>query len=172
MTSIRQPQSVAAAETLCQLYAANASVIEDIENRRNAAIALANGAADEEQAPLLEEQAKIEAKLAPWWEKAGADLTNEKRKTIELGGCTIGSRSGRATLAIAGKPADLVELLEPLRWAKALLRVSTSLDRNAALKALDGPHGDKLRQFGLSLDPGRERFVLTRAEQAGTRAKG
>ncbi len=171
MTAIRKSQSLKAAEELCTRYSENGGLIEQVEAERNAAIAAANSKADAELAPLIEEQDKIAAKLEPWWDEQAPKLTEGKRKSIELGGCIIGTRSGRASLSVAGKPAEVIDQLKSFRWAKPLLRVTTSLDRIAALKALDGPHGDELRKLGLSLEPARETFVLDRAEQRGTLGK-
>ena len=67
--------------------------------------------------------------------------------------------------------SDVVEALKPLRWAKALFRIKTTLDRAAALKALKGPRRADLEALGLRKAPREERFFLERAEQTGTLAE-
>jgi len=171
MTAIRQPRSIAAAETLCARYADNVGAVERIEDQRNRAIADANSAADAKLAPILEEQGKIEAKLAPWWESAKDELTEGKRKSIELGGCIVGTRAGRTSLDVKGKPADVVEQLQGKRWATKLLRVNVSIDKKATIAALDGPRADELKALGLSVKVADEQFLVQRAEQGGTIAK-
>ena len=58
--------------------------------------------------------------------------------------------------------------LQARRWAHGLLRIVTSLDKAAALKALHGKRGDDLTALGLSSVPGDETFVLERVKQSGT----
>lgn len=144
------------------------SMIETHEAMRNVAIAEANQLADAMLAPLVAERDAIRAKLEPWWSKAGAALTKGARKSIELGGCIIGTRAGPDRLHVRGTETDLLLALKLRRWGQRLVRIKTSLDRRAALRELSGPHGDALRDMGLSIAPGEEIFVLERAEQAGT----
>ena len=171
MASHRQPRSKDAAAQLCERYAVLAGEAAEIEAQRNERIAEANAAADAELVPAREEMAEIEAKLAPWWAKASAELTEGKRKSIELGGCIIGSRAGRASLAIAGEEQDVIDILSALRWAKPFLRVRTSLDRTATLKGLDGKHSKALAELGIERDEGEETFFVQRAEQGRTIGK-
>lgn len=166
--AIRKPNSVKSAERLCELYAENASQIEVIDAVRASSIADANAVADRALVPLVKERDAIAAKLEPWWDEAKDELTAGKRKSVELGGCKIGTRTGKESLGIAGKVDDIVKKLKARRWAHALLRTVTSLDKAAALKALEGKRGDDLTALGLSAVPGDESFVLERVKQNGT----
>ena len=90
------------------------------------------------------------------------------RKSIELGGCEIGSRKAKDKLGYTGKHDKPVKALTGLRWAKSMLRVTVSIDANATMKALGGLHGDKLKELGFKKVPGEDEFFVKRAEQKGT----
>lgn len=169
MGGIRTPRSAKGAQALCERFATIEGEVEDIENTRNAAIAAANALADAQLEPLIAEREQITEKLEPWWTKEGPAMTAGKRKSIEHGGCLIGTRTGKEKLGYAGKPAELVALMKDKRWARELLRVSTSLDAKAITAALDGRHGTKLKELGFVIVPGEETFFVQRAEQQGTR---
>lgn len=170
MAGIRTPRTTAAATALLERVTEIDGAIALIEASRNDAIAAANSAADTEANPLLTERADIIAKLEPWWKAAMAELTGGKRKSIELGGCNIGTRSGRASLSVAGDEDAIVEKLKKREWAKPLLRIITKLDRKATLTATDGAHKKQLATLGLTRSVPAEIFFVERAEQAGTRA--
>ena len=95
MGAIRKPQSQAAAQRLLELYAELDGRIAGMEEARDAAIAKANAVVDKDMAPLIAERDKIAEKLEPWWDEAADELTKGKRKSIELGGCEIGTRLSR-----------------------------------------------------------------------------
>lgn len=162
------PRSTPAAVAMLERFAAIESAIGAIEAHRSDGIAHANAVADSALEPLVAERAELRAKLRPWWERAGAALTKGARKTIELGGCVIGTKAGRTSLAVEGHEDDVVIALRLTRWGQRMVRSRFSLDRRVALNELAGVHGDKLRALGLSVDEGAEEFVLKRAEQAGT----
>lgn len=162
------PRGLAAATRKLERYATLAGELEQIEARRSAAIARANADADAQAAPLLKERDNIAAVMEPWWTNAGAALADGKRKSIELGGCIIGSRTSRPTLTLAGDEKDVVAVLSGLRWAKPLLRVKVSIDRTAMLKSLDGRHQVALAELGIGRSEPVEQFYIERAEQTGT----
>jgi hypothetical protein len=118
---------------------------------------------------LLKERAAIVAGLEPWWKAAAAELTAGKRKSIELGGCTIGTRSSRASLSVAGDEEAIVEKLKKREWAKPLLRIITKLDKKAAFTATAGANKKQLAALGLTRSTPADTFYVERAEQAGTR---
>jgi phage host-nuclease inhibitor protein Gam len=169
--TIREPRTAAAATVLLERFAELDGQIADIELGRQESIAAINARADTAANDLIGQRDAIRAKLAPFWAKHGAALTDAKRKSIELGGCLIGSRAGRPKLAIAGDEKDVVASLQGLRWAKPFLRVKTSIDRVALLKHLPGLGDDRrsaLAELGVSRDEGEEAFFVERAEQGGT----
>lgn len=170
MAPIRTPRTVAAATALAERFAALEATIGGIEAQRNTAIAEANGEADKLAEPMLTEREAIREKLAAWWPGAAQALTLGKRKSIELGGCMIGSRSRRASLAIAGDEKVIIATLQKRKWAEPLLRTTVSIDKAAVFKSIDGVYKKQLAEMGFSKHEPGDLFVLERAEQAGTLA--
>ena len=167
-TKYKVPRTLADATAMLERLAALSASIAQSEARRNKAIAEANAEADKAQDPLLAERKAIAQKLAPWWKRAGTKLAGDSRKSIELGGCMIGTRKGKDTLSVAGDQKAIVTKLKGLRWAKKLLRVTTNLDKPAILKVIDGPHAAELKEVGLSKDLGQDEFFVAAVEQGGT----
>lgn len=167
---INEPRSLAQATALCERFAVLEGEIGLIEQTRSAAIAAANAHADAEAGPLIAERDAIAAKLGLWWAKKGAALCDDKRKSIELGGCVIGTRMGRDSLAVEEDEKKVATILAAQDWAKPLLRFSVSLDKPAILKSLDGIYKVQLARLGLRRRPGGENFFITRTEQAGVRS--
>ena len=165
--AIRQPRSTAQAQELAERFAALEGELEIIEAARSDAIAAANAQADTASSALLEERQRIRAVMEPWWAKARPGLTDGKRKSIELGGCMIGSRSGSRSLKVADENAAVAKLREK-DWGKDLVRTRHSLDRRAIMSAMAGEHKAKLRRLGFTIDDGSESFILERVAQSGT----
>lgn len=165
----RTPRTVPAATALLDRFATVDGQIAAIEAGRQDETVKINAAADALLEPLVAERAVIVEKLEPWWTAARDELTGGKRKSIELGGCTIGTRAGRASLAFQdGNDDTALALLEAERWAKPLIRIRKSIDRTATLKALEGTHGKKLTGLGFIKMPGKEAFFVDRVVQGGT----
>ncbi|MDG6079766.1 hypothetical protein E3U23_11255 [Erythrobacter litoralis] len=169
MGGIRTPRSVKGAQPLCERYAEIEDAIARIENDRNAAIAKVDIDADGKLEPLLAEKVQLRDKLEPWWRADGAALTEGKRKSIELGGCMIGTRSGKESLGLPKDENAAKSGLGKARWGKALLKTTVSFDKRAIAKALAGRNAAALKDMGFSLVPGAEDFVLERVTQEGTR---
>lgn len=167
----RQPLSAAAASTMLERFAELDGQAAAIDAERQEAIAKINANADTLMLPLREELDEIEAKVSPWWSKTGHELAQGKRKSIELGGCMIGSRASRATLAIAGDLKDVVSAMTGLRWAKPFLNFTVSLNRTITLQDFDGRHGPKLLELGITRREGDDSFFVRRVDQAGTIGK-
>lgn len=169
MTNHRKPRSVAAATALAERFAELAGSIELIEAERCQAIAEANAEADKIAAPLLAERDRLYELLAAWWPGVAEQLTEGKRKSIELGGCLIGSRQGGDSLAVTGQEAAIVTALQREDWGKDLLKTKVTLDKAAVLKSLDGVYAKPLAKLGLARKPGEETVFVERAEQKGVR---
>lgn len=169
MGGIRTPRSVKGAQPLCERFAVIQGEIAAIENDRNAAIAAANKTADAALEPLIAESEQLREKLEPWWRASAEELTQGRRKSIELGGAVIGTRAGQPSLAVPkdGEPAKAA--LRKTRWGKDLLKLTVTFDKRAIAKALTGSNGPKLKALGFHTVAGTEDFVLERAEQEGTR---
>ena len=168
MDPLREPRTVEQAMPLLEQWADLDSQIAAIESDRKVQLATVNADCDRAANGLIERRDAIAGKLEPFWKKHGEKLTEGKRKSIELGGCEIGSVKARAALSIAGDEKNVVAVLSALRWAKPFLRIKTTLDRVALLKGLDGRHGVALAELGVGRDEGEERFTLKRVEQCGT----
>jgi len=168
MTAIATPRTLEQATAIAERYALLDGQIAAIEADRQASIAAVNARCDVAANDLIAQRAVIEAKLKPWWEKNSDKLTEGKRKSIELGGCIIGSRAGKPSLGLIGKEDAAVAKLQKLPWAAGLLKTKTTLDRVAVLKALATDLGKSLRRMGFGVVPGEEKFLLERAEQGGT----
>jgi len=169
MISHRKPRSTAAATALLERFAVLQGDIELIEAERGQAIAEANAEADKVAAPLLTERDRLYELLAAWWPGVAEQLTEGKRKSIELGGCLIGSRQGKDSLAVAGDEEKIVSALQRKDWAEDLLKTKVSLDKVAVLKSLDGVYAKPLAKLGLSRKAGEETVFVERAEQKGVR---
>ncbi|MDK2757542.1 MAG: host-nuclease inhibitor Gam family protein, partial [Blastomonas fulva] len=108
-TKHRQPRTLEQATAMLERFAVLDGDRAGIEAERNEQIAKINAAADEQLVPIVEEMVAIGEKIQPWWAKAAAELLPAKRKSMELGGCIIGSRTGKTVLAIAGAENALIE---------------------------------------------------------------
>jgi phage host-nuclease inhibitor protein Gam len=144
--------------------------IAQLEELRSCALGEINANMDRDIAPLLAERAALLGKLQPWWAEARAQLGMGSRKSIELGGCLVGSRAGRDSLAVCGDEMAIVAALLKLDWAQALLTIKVSLDKRAVMKALSGAHGKLLGKLGLGIAAGEEQFFVERVVQHGTLA--
>ncbi len=168
MPGIRAPRSLKQATELLEQFAGLQGDIDEIEANRAACIADVNARCDTAANELLKRREAIREKLQPWWAANAAELTQGKRKSIELGGCIIGTRSGKESLGVAGDEKAIAKTLLKRAWAKGLVRVTVSLDKAAILKAIGGAHKRQLAKLGLGRKPGEEACVLERAGQQGT----
>ena len=170
-TAIRAPRSLAEAQRLCELFADLDGQIAAIEDARDAAIAAANAEVDKDLAPLLVQRAAIVGKLAPWWAVNAGQLTQGKRKSAELGGVVMASRSGRVSVHLRREADAIIADLRKTAWGKALLRTKVDIDRVAVATALAGKRAADLEALGLALERGPDVFAIERTGQAGTQAK-
>lgn len=171
MASIKTPGTLKAATALLERFAQVQDRITVIESERNKAIAAANAEADARANDLITERNAIAGAIEPWFLSKGKKLLDSKRKSIELGGCMIGTRSGRDTLGINGDEKAIVKVLEKRVWAKELLVTTTRIDKAAVFKSIDGAYRKQLAAMGFSKVDGAETFFVLRAEQSGTRAQ-
>jgi hypothetical protein len=170
MTSIRAPKTTAQATALLDRYAELEGQRATLEARRSRMIARANAAVDAKVAPLIAGLALIAEKVEPWWQKAGQKLLAPKAKSMQLGGCKIGTRTSRPTLVhTLVNDAAAVAVLQGTRYKKQTVRVTYSVDRVATLKLLqqEGKPAQELTELGFSVDQG-EQFFLERVQQTGT----
>lgn len=152
-----------------------------IAANRAEAIASTNAIADRLAAPLLEERARLVAELEPWWKGAAAGLLKGKRKSVELGGCDIGTKAKAASVTHTHQDDDAaIEKIMGVAWArKLLIRVKHELNLTA-IKAMlaaepataaDRRKLDELKALGFSLPAPTETFFVGRKKQQDTVAK-
>lgn len=112
------------------------------------AIAAIRAVRDAHQEPLKAELKALFNQLKPWWAVAGEQLTEGKRKSVELGGCQIGHRTSTPALKLEGlTEAEAVEHLEALGFEAWAIRTKKELDKPALIAALrklgaTGPDGE------------------------------
>lgn len=169
MAKPRTPGSQDEAAKLLERFAELDSSIALSNQVRDAQIGEANRKADAENAPLIQERDEIVGVLGKWWGKNATKLTNGERKSVELGGCMIGTRAGKPSLAVVGKVDELVAALKATRWGKRLVQVKESLDKRAIFKELDGKYSAQLGVIGFSKKEADETFYVQRTEQEGAR---
>lgn len=85
--------------------------------------------------PIAAEMKRIQQEAQPWWSANGEQLTDGKKKSVELAGCLIGERLSKPSLAYPKPENHAIALIEGREW-NALLRVKKELDKPAILKAL------------------------------------
>lgn len=159
------------ATPLLERFAQLGFEIAAAETARNKAIADTNAVADAIIAPLTKERERLRASIEPWWRKTGFALLPSKRKTMELLGCIIGSKSGRSSVMVPGGDDEAIKALKAYRWGKAFVRVTETIDKGAVRAALNGASGDRLRAMGFYTSTPGEEFVLETGEQDGTIGK-
>lgn len=87
--------------------------------------------------PLKAELKALFNQLKPWWAVAGEQLTEGKRKSVELGGCQIGHRTSTPKLTLEGlTEAEAIENLEILGFEAWAIRTKKELDKPALIAAL------------------------------------
>lgn len=169
----RVPRNVEQATELLERVSRLDGDAATIAGDRDAAIAATNAVADALLVPVLDERAAIAGVLEAWWGKDGRSLLSGKRKTLELGGCMIGTKA--ASLALTFGNSDdfetAVERLRAERWGKPFVRVSHAVDKKAVkdvVTTAKSVRGEQLKQLGFGTRGGADVFVLTTVTQAGT----
>lgn len=163
------PLTTEAATELLERYAVLAGKGGALGARRDAMIVRANAVADKLIAPIAAEMAVIKAQIESWWKTEGVKLLTGKRKSVELGGCMIGTKQGKASLQLKSGEFDKeAEKLRKLAWAEPFVRVTVAIDKTATRTGLTGPLGPKLKARGFFEKPGAEEFFVERVAQAGT----
>ena len=179
-TKRRKADKLPAAKTTEEaiaLLARFAEVDGEIE-RENAltelTIANLRAARDTLQAPLKAELKALFNQLKPWWAVAHEQLTEGKRKSVELGGCQIGHRTSTPALKLEGlTEAEAIEHLEALGFEAWAIRTKKELDKPALIAALrklgatgedgelnaDGVDAQVLDGLGLKVSQKEEFFI-------------
>lgn len=134
--------------------------IASLEGTRKALIAKINAASDPKLVKLINEREQLCATLEPWWAANAAALTNGERKSIELGGCMIGTALGTPSLVYGPGDRDFgLSKLKAAKWAKKLVRVTFAVDKVEVRKELDGARADDLKDMGYEVRQTETFFV-------------
>jgi hypothetical protein len=170
MASCAIPKSTAMAAKLLEEYADLKARLALLEEDRSRAIAAANQRADAAAAPMLKRADLIAASIESWWPHAAPILAGDK-KSVELGGCMIGTRRSRARLAHGFDDDEkAVEALRKTPYLKRTTKVKYSLDRAATLKLLqlEGAAGRAIAELGFKIDEPGDKFFVERVSQDAT----
>ncbi|WP_336958702.1 host-nuclease inhibitor Gam family protein [Sphingobium aquiterrae] len=148
------PQTIEEATALIAKYRDFADVIDMVRSDAATAIAKIETARDETITPLDVDLKAWFRQLRAWWGVAAPELTEGKRKSIELCGCIIGERKTTPALKHDGITAE--QLIEDLGdiGADGLLSIKLKLDKQACIRAIGA--GDELGQLLLWLGARRE----------------
>lgn len=166
------PQSTEEAIELLARFAEIDAAIEQVKLEADAAKALIDANRDTLCAEPIAEQKALVARLKPFWLARQQEITGGKRKSVVLGGCEIGTRTGNPTLKFPkDAEEDLIEDLQALGFGEWALRTTLKLDKPALIKALhlsaDAPQIDQddaaaLTDLGFSVAQ-TETFFVARA---------
>jgi hypothetical protein len=164
--TVRVPRTLAAALPLLERFASIGATIAAAEAQRAEDLAGINAAADKKIEPHLKELEELRTAIEPWWKKDGAQHLAGKRKTAELGGCMIGSKTGSAKVSFDfADDAAAIVALKGARLATQFVRMTPALNRQAIAAKLKTDRPGRLAEIGFRIDQA-EQFVLERIEGA------
>lgn len=165
----RAPRTVEQATDLIEQVARLDAEAATVAASRDAAIAATNATADALLVPILEQRSVIAGVVQAWWEASGHVLLKGKRKTMQLGGCDIGTKKAPVALTFTNDDFEAaVTALRAARWAKPYIRVTFAVAKKDTTAALSGKHGEQLRALGFGTRGGSDMFVLAASAQHGT----
>ena len=162
--TVLPPQTAEQATALLDSYATLERRLAQIEADRADAIAKINAPADALALPLVDERKAIVEALRPWWAAAAPELTKGKRKSIELGGCKIGTRTAAERVEFAlGDDKLALKAVEDQPFKGKVTQTKRVLDKAAVAVLLKGKSaaGAALTALGFRLGGGEETFFVT-----------
>lgn len=171
------PSTLPEAIAIIERYLGIEAEIEQLKADADRSIVTIQSARDTLVAPLKVETDGLFLQLRAWWAVAGPDMTEGKRKSIELAGALIGERTTPPALKTP-RGVPMQEVIDGLfDWLGGDFLVTThKLDKPAIIRALrlrldpeDDSHADGLRDqrilgetLKLTVDQ-REEFFIDRA---------
>lgn len=139
-TAVDAPQNLSEALPLLGEYARLEAIISQADAERERGIATLNDDYNALAAPLVNELAALTLRIKAWFEANRSQLTNDKRKSIAIGGCEIGHRTGNPTLKMPKGMDEALTItwlkLQDASWARALIRITETLDKAAMIRVL------------------------------------
>lgn len=143
------PQTIEEAVSTIAEYRDILDKVEEIKAEAESSIAQIETHRDSFVSPLKVRADALFIQLRAWWGVAAPAMTDGKRKSIDLAGCTIGERTTPRALKHKGmKAEELVAQIAELGQAE-LLRLTASIDKQACIRAIAA--GDELGQLLLWL---------------------
>lgn len=129
------PQTIGEATAVLADYADILLGVEELRADADASIAAIEAERDRMVAPLEQRAKDLFLQLRAWWGVAGEELTEGKRKSIELAGCLLGLRTTPPSLKLPAPAEEAAAILMNAGWG-GLCRARISVDKPAVLKAL------------------------------------
>lgn len=158
---IEAPQTLEAAMALIAEYRDIGDAVEHLNIDASTSIAKIEAARDAFAKPLELRAAHIFEQLRAWWAVAAPELTQGKRKSVALAGCSIGERTSPPALKL--RKVKMAELVANLlsRKMSGFLRTSHKLDKPNAIKAILAADADGLvlSEIGAVVVQGEEFFI-------------
>lgn len=144
--------------------------LEKLEADAKEAIAKIKAVHDATAEPLKQEMNTILARLRNWWAVAADVLTDGKRKSHQLAGCTIGLRWTPPKVSCKGRTDALAAVALNDAGLVRFIRVTIAPDKEAIYAALANQETDEqkalakqLKDLGFSFSQ-REEFFVARPQ--------
>ena len=167
------PQTIQEATATIDKYMAMQATVDQLKADADASIQQIEGARDAMVAPLEQAQKELFKQLRAWWAVAKDQLTEGKRKSIELAGAIIGERTNTPSLKLP-KGVNQEDFIEKIRAAleekaDSYIRTKLELDKQAIIKTLrkgeDDPMAERLATLGAAVSQADQFFI----DRAGKR---
>ncbi len=135
--AIRQqaPQTIDEAVAALAEYADILLGVEELQADAEASIAAIKAERDRMTAPMEQRAKDLFLELRAWWAVAGPELTDGKRKSVELAGCLLGERTTPPSLKMPTPAAEAPVLLINAGFGE-LCRHKVEVDKQAVLGVL------------------------------------
>lgn len=168
------PQTIEEATATIDKYMAMQATVDQLKADADASIQQIEGARDAMVAPLEQAQKELFKQLRAWWAVAKDQLTEGKRKSIELAGAIIGERTNTPSLKLPKgvKQEDFIEKIRAVLEAEdaaPYIRTKFELDKQAIIKTLrrgeDDPKAKQLADLGAGVSQANQFFI----DRAGKR---
>lgn len=171
--AIAAPATIAEASLQLGRYQAIAAQIEEAKAIADASIATIEAERDAFVAPREQQLKEMFLQLRTWWAVAAPELTEGKRKSIELAGCIIGERTTPPALKLPkGMKVEIAvgfiqSIAETWAGAKDFLRTKVEIDKPPLIKLLGnstavGPMVERIREEGFRVEQ-KDEFFIDRA---------
>lgn len=171
--SINAPATITEATAAIARYLTLAAKVEEAKADADASLRAIEAARDDLVAPVEAELRDLFMQIRTWWTVARDDLTQGKRKSIELAGAILGDRTTPPSLKLPKgvKAEDAVRLLRGIAdafpAAQDLLRQKVDIEKPAVLRLIaqvtnPSPIRQRILELGFAAAQ-KEEFFIDRA---------